>query len=69
MEPEGIVRFWGGRADNGAREYCPYADSQIDEVASAVATDCPASGRHGRILNCKDERRKDTPKSPQHESI
>lgn len=41
------------------------ADSRYDEVASAVAMDCPARNRHGRILNCKDERREDTPRSPQ----
>ena len=36
------------------------------EVTPAVATDCPAQQmRHGRILNCEDERRKDTPRSPQ----
>lgn len=39
-------------------------DRQNDEVAPAVATDCPARSRHGRILNCEDERRKDTPRSP-----
>ena len=32
-------------------------DCRFDVEASAVATDCPARDRHGRILNCKDERR------------
>ena len=40
------------------------ADCRFDEEASAVATDCPARDRRGRILNCKDERREDTPRSP-----
>ena len=35
-----------------------------DETTPAVATDCPAPERHGRILNCIDERRENTPRSP-----
>ncbi len=58
------LRRTSGPFSASARAPHACTDCRFDEEASAVATDCPARDRHGRILNCKDERREDTPRSP-----